>query len=141
MRYVEPTPEQIQGWDAWVSERPDNVRKIACQFDPWTLYRLKTTGQRVTIGAFDEEGGGKVSVRVNVSGEFNFVTFERSVFGIDPSDLEECDLPGPDEPLGSTDWPIEVVKDMRDRFPDGKMPDDVKKDLLARFPVRVYSRG
>ena len=141
MRYVQPTPEQAQGWESWVAERPDNVREVARRFDPWTLYRLKSSGHRVTVGAFDEEEDGRVTLRVNVSGEFNFVTFERSVFGIDPNDLEECDLPGPDEPLGSTDWPIEVVKEMRDRFPDGKMPDDVKKDLLARFPVRTYPRG
>ncbi len=140
MRYVEPTEEQLHGWKAWVAERPDNVKALATRFDPWTLYRLISSGHRVIVQGFDEGVDGTVSLRVMVSGEFNFVTFERSVFGISPDDLEECDLPGPDEPLGTTDWPFEVVREMRDRFPDGKMPDDVKKDLLARFPVRVYPR-
>ncbi len=141
MRYVQPTLEWVQGWEAWLADRPDNVREVACRFDPWTLYRLKTSGHRVIVQAFDEGVDGVVTLRVAVSGEFNFVTFERSVFGIRPDDLEECDLPASDEPLGTTDWPIEVVKEMRDRFPDGKMPDDVKKDLLVRFPVRTYLRG
>lgn len=116
MRYVEPTAEQLQGWKDWVADRPEEVRTVAERFDPWTLYRLKSSGHRVTVGAFDEEQDGKVTLRVNVTGEFNFVTFERSVFGVNPDDLEECDLPGPDETLGTMDWPIEVVKEMRDRF-------------------------
>ncbi len=140
MRYVEPTSEQLEGWKSWVAERPEKVRVVAERFDPWTLYRLKTSGHRVTVGGFDELQDGRGTVRVTVSGEFNFVSFERGVFGIDPNDLEECDLPGPDEPLGTTDWPIEVVKEMGDRFPDG-MPDEVKKDLLVQFPVRVYVDG
>jgi hypothetical protein len=40
-------------------------------------------------------------VRVNVSGNYNFVTFERQVFGVDANDLEECDLPGPNELTGA----------------------------------------
>lgn len=141
MRYVEPTSEQRLGWEAWVAELPDLVRTIALKFDPWTLYRMKSTDQRVTVAAFDVQENNKVTLRVNVSGEFNFVTLERSVFGIDPDNLEECDLPSMDESLGTTDWPIEVVKEMRDRFPDGKMPDEVKKDLLAKFPVRTYPKA
>ncbi len=141
MRYVEPTDDQRQGWDAWLAERPEAVRLVAARFDPWTLYRLKPFGQRVTVQAFDEGVDGIVTLRVAVSGEFNFVTYERSVFGINPDDLEECDLPSDDERLGTMDWPVEIVKEMRARFPDGKMPDDIKEGLLIRFPVRVYPRG
>lgn len=99
MRYAQPTEAQERQFAAWVAERPDVIRALisARRFDPWTLYRLKTTGQRVYIISFSEpeESGGKVTLRVVVSGKFNLVAFERGVFGIDPDDLEECDLPDP----------------------------------------------
>ncbi len=40
------------------------------------------------------------TVTVAVSGEFNAVTFERQVFGVNPDDLDECDLPAKDEVTG-----------------------------------------
>jgi hypothetical protein len=39
------------------------------------------------------------------------VPFERNVFGIDPNDIEECDLPGPNERLGDLGFTIEQYKD------------------------------
>jgi len=42
-----------------------------------------------------------VTVRVFVGGDLNFVMFEREVFGVDPSKLQECKPPGPDEVTGS----------------------------------------
>jgi hypothetical protein len=38
---------------------------------------------------------------VSVRGEFNLVSFERNVFGVKPEDLEECDLPSPDDSTGA----------------------------------------
>ena len=38
---------------------------------------------------------------MNVTGEFNFVTFDRNVFGIYPDDLEPCEIPTPDELTGT----------------------------------------
>jgi hypothetical protein len=100
-RYFEPTPEQEALWKAWVAERPGPARKIAKQFDPWTLYLLKSTGNRVTLHSLSEgDGDGKVAVTVNVLGKYNIVAFERQVFGIDPADLEPCELPSPGEPVG-----------------------------------------
>ncbi len=96
-RYHTPTAEQEQAWREWVETRPPVVRTIAERFDPWTLYRLNTTGQRVTLHSISEDG----TVTVNVLGDFNFVVNERAVFGINPDHLEECDLPAPDEVLGS----------------------------------------
>lgn len=105
------TEELRAEWAAWVAERPDNVRAVAEHFFPWKLYRMKSTGQRVTLLSFGEHDDGSVSVRVNVGGRFNFVAFERQVFGIDPNDLEECDLPATGELLGSAEVPIEVARD------------------------------
>ena len=33
--------------------------------------------------------------------QYNFVLFEKRVFGVDPSLLEPCDLPEPDELVGT----------------------------------------
>ena len=32
---------------------------------------------------------------------WNYLVFERRVFGVNPTDLEECDLPKDDEVLGA----------------------------------------
>lgn len=95
-RVKEPTAEEQANWDTWVASRPPHVRAIAERFDPWSLYRLKSTGHRVYLKAINENG----TVRVDVSGEYNIVAFSRSVFGIDPDDLEPCDPPAPGEIVG-----------------------------------------
>lgn len=81
----------------WLSDRPKVIRDMAASHPPDRLYRLKTTGHRVTILAYSENR----TVRVNVSGRYNFLSHERNVFGISIDDLEECDLPSDDEQLGS----------------------------------------
>jgi hypothetical protein len=101
---MDPTPEQQQGWDTWVRERPRAVRETLQQYDlkPWKLYRLKSSGHRVTLYSVDEpEGGAPPTLMVDVMGRFNLLAFDRRVFGVAPSDLEECDLPGDAEPLGA----------------------------------------
>lgn len=110
-RYHNPTPEELAAWNAWVESRPENVRDLARRLDPWTLYRLKSSGHRVTIYAIDEHNDEPVTLRVNVTGAFNLVAFERCVFGISPGDLEECELPAADEPLGSANLSVEQVKE------------------------------
>lgn len=85
------------GWAEWLAERPEGVRRLCERFQPDRLYLLKSSGHRVTIMSYSEDD----TMRVYVSGQFNFVTFEREVFGIKPEDLEECDLPPKGEPLGT----------------------------------------
>jgi len=92
-RYYNPTTDEEHAWREWVADLPVDVRVIAERFDPWTLYQLKTTGQRVVLYSFSEDG----TVTVNVLAEFNLIMLERQVFGINPDDLEECDLPDADE--------------------------------------------
>ena len=84
-------------WEEWVESRPPIVQKMARAYPPNRLYRLDPTGQRVTILAYGEDG----TVRVSVKGKYNFVLFNREVFGIDPANLEECELPKEDELLGT----------------------------------------
>lgn len=108
----EPTEQQVSEWDQWVAKKDDRVRVVAEKVFPWKLYRLKSSGHRVIVHSIDEPVEGPCTLKVIVSGEFNAVMFERTVFGVHVEDLEECDLPSPTETLGSLDVPIEVVKEM-----------------------------
>ena len=86
-----------ESWAAWVASRPPIIQELCALLPPDRLYLLKTSGHRVTLISYSENR----TVTVAVSGDFNAVTFEREVFGIKPEDLEECDLPDDDEPLGT----------------------------------------
>jgi len=93
-----------EAFDQWVASRPDKVQELIRKLPPDRLYLLKTSGHRVTIYSYNEDN----TLTVTVTGKYNMITFARNVFGIKPEDLEECDLPGPDEPLG------ELLKDPKD---------------------------
>lgn len=98
-RLFEPTNEEAAAWTAWVAVRPDNVRRVVERFEPWSLYRMKSTGHRVTIHSFDEHLDGRVTLKVDVTGQFNRILHDRRVFGIDPDDLEPCAWPA--DPVGA----------------------------------------
>jgi hypothetical protein len=109
----DPDESILREWSDWLADRPDSVKAAAEKFKPWKLYRLKGSGHRVTLVSFDEPADGSpVTLKVFVSGEFNAVAFERTVFGIQQDDLEECDLPGPGEVCGSMDLDIEDCREM-----------------------------
>lgn len=97
MRFCTPTKKQETGYRRWVRKLPEPARALAERFDPWTLYLLKSTGHRVMIQSFSDDG----TMTVIVSGKFNLVLHEREVFGISADDLEECDLPAAGEQLGA----------------------------------------
>lgn len=111
-RITDPTPEQEAGYAAWVAARPESVRVVAERFTPWDLYRMKSTGHRVTIASFGEQQDGRVTLTVSVRAEFNAIMFERNVFGIDPDDLEPCELPSPDEHVGAVLTQDEAIENM-----------------------------
>jgi len=103
--WFEPETEIVEGWKRWVSERPASVREVIekHEFAPWKLYRLIDADHRVTIYSFEEhEQPPFVTLKVSVSKDFNFVFFERLVFGVLPEMLVECDLPKPGELVGSS---------------------------------------
>ena len=96
MRWMEPAVEQIAAWQQWVAERPEHVRVIATRFDPWTLYRLTTTGQRCSLTGFhegvkncDETDVDPLRVTACIHAEHPVlgVMSARNVFGIDPDKL------------------------------------------------------
>ena len=112
-RIIEPSKEMLAAWNEWVAERPESVRIVAEKFDPWTLYKLKDSGHRVTLHSISEDG----TLTVNVSGDFNQLLFERKVFGIPPNDLDECDLPSENEKVGSLDLdlPTSILKETKEK--------------------------
>jgi hypothetical protein len=62
-RFTEPTQEQLTRWNEWVDSRPEVIQKLCARFDPWSLYKLKTTGHLVTLSSFNEDN----TVTVNVT--------------------------------------------------------------------------
>lgn len=121
-------------WDDWLAGRPPSVRDVAARWPPWRLYRLAGTGQRVTIHSYGERAdrSGVVTLTVAVTGEYNRIDFGRMVFGIDPADLTECDLPQSGELVGETvaasDLPkhlgevrLRVRPDLWERSADGEV--------------------
>jgi len=110
-KVIEWSKEQEKTWNEWVSSRPQIIQDMCKKFPPYNLYRLKNTGHKVTLYSYSEDG----TVTVNVSGEYNAVMFDRRVFGIKPYNLEECDLPGPDEAIGTVLAEEEEVNEFIDR--------------------------
>lgn len=97
----------MKAFDEWVSTRPPVIQDLARRFPPDRLYRLKDSGHRCTIYSYAEDG----TMKVNVTGQFNFLTFDRQVFGIKPDGIEECELPGEDEHLGTA---LQEEKDIKE---------------------------
>ena len=81
----------------WIVERPQ-IKDIFESHPPNLLYKMLDTGHRVTIETYNDNQ----TVTVAITGEFNLVAFERDVFGVLPSNLEECAEPEEDEEVGVT---------------------------------------
>jgi hypothetical protein len=96
-RIIEWTKKQQRQWDKWVSSRPPIIQDLCKRLPPYNLYLLKTSDHKVTIYSYSENG----TLTVNVTGKYNAMIFDRQVFGIKPDDLEECDMPRMDEPVGT----------------------------------------
>ena len=105
-----------EAWSEWIDSRPKIIQDICKKLPPNRLYRMKSTGQRVYIYSYSEDG----TVTVDITGQYNFITFDRQVFGIDPDNLEECDLPDDNEPLGTM---LTEEDDVRD-FVDSTLKED-----------------
>ena len=81
--------EQEKLWEAWVAERPPVIKAMAERLLPNRVYKLTTTEQICIPTAFHEDN----TVKVAVLRALNNRIFSVSVFGINPDDLVECDLP------------------------------------------------
>lgn len=129
MAIVKPIKD-LTAFRAWVESRPGPVQKMIASHPPDRLYQMKSTGQRCTLYSYAENG----TVTVEITGEFNFVAFSRSVFGIDLNDLVECNLPPKDEVVGDVAEEAGLTQDdiMREMssLPANLSPDDRRKHLL-----------
>lgn len=86
----EMSEEQKKIWTDWITERPQIIQDLAKRFEPNRLYRHKKTNRFVILSSFNEDG----TLIVKVLRAFNnTIFFPRSVFGINPDDLEETELP------------------------------------------------
>lgn len=96
-RVIEVSLADEAAYRIWLAERPPVVRAVAERFDPWSLYRHSITGQRVMVIGFLDDG----RVTVFVSADFNQMVpgFPREFFvpGVDPDDLEPCEVPAADQ--------------------------------------------
>lgn len=84
-------------WNEWIKERPTIVWEMCKSHPPNKLYYYARTEHIVTIHGYSEDG----TMIVNITGEYNLVTFDRQVFGIKPEELVECDFPEPGAELGT----------------------------------------
>ncbi len=82
-----------KAWYDWVKTRPPEIQELCRKLPPDRLYKMESTGNFVTIESYSESG----NVSVGVFKKYNpFIFFDRQVFGVDPDDLHECDLPNID---------------------------------------------
>lgn len=94
-KWIKWVSKQVEMWDEWMKERPPVIQEMIFKFNlrPDNLYKIKSTGQVVMLHSLSEDS----TVTVNILADYNtskfMMGFDRQVFGIDPADLEECDLP------------------------------------------------
>lgn len=117
-KFMEMTPEQEQLWKEWVQSKPPHIQEIIHRLPADRLYKLKTSKHLVTIRSYDEGENGEISLTVTVSAKYNLVAFERNVFGVKPENLEECDLPDDNHPVGDVSQmtgisPDEIIENFK----------------------------
>ncbi len=79
--------------DAWLAERPQ-IKSLVDKYPPNLLYRMKDTGQIVTIYSYSEDN----TVRVTIEPGYRMQIVPYGVFGVDPQVLEEYE-PEKGEPI------------------------------------------
>lgn len=89
------TTEQKQEWEKWLSERPENVRKVAERIVPWKKYRdiriLDDIGNRYSPRSYEQKEDDTVTIICEKSNEEMPFLGGYCVFGMNPDDLVEAD--------------------------------------------------
>jgi hypothetical protein len=130
---IKLSPEQRASYEAWIAARPPEIQAMIRSHPPIKLYRLATTGQRVTIDSYAEDG----TVAVILSGRYNVVVMDRRVFNIPLSELTECELPVPDESTGTALFdPVQV-----ERFIEASRPYVLSIAQKARLIQKMHTRS
>jgi hypothetical protein len=91
MPYEVEMPEGAkEKFEAGLKMAPAAIKKVAKKYLPWFLYRYEKANQYVLISEYSNNGTVLVSVLEKYNPE---IGVERDVFGVNPSDLEACELP------------------------------------------------
>lgn len=96
-KFIEFNEQQRANVNEWLATRPPVIQELVAKLPPDRLYRVKSTGQRGTIDSYSENG----TVTLVIDGTYCYVMFGQRVFGLSADMIEECDLPGPDDPVGN----------------------------------------
>jgi len=95
-KWIEYDAEDQAGYQEWLKQAPPDVRARIEELGlhPDVLFRMKSTDQRVFVSGFAADG----KVTVVILHRYNTHLKDRppldfKVFGVDPHDLVECDLP------------------------------------------------
>ena len=56
MNIEEWTGGQRREWNDWIDSKPRVIQDLCRKYPPDKLYRLKTTGQKVTLASYSEDG-------------------------------------------------------------------------------------
>jgi hypothetical protein len=85
-KIIEWTEAERDFWISWVNSRPPVIQDLCYQLPPDNLYRRKSSGDKVTIYSYEEDG----TVTVSVQRKYNpgCCLFDRRVFGVSPEDLK-----------------------------------------------------
>lgn len=89
--FITYSSDQQTIWDNWVASRPADVQAMCASHPANRIYKLKTTGQIVTLMSYFEDG--TVSVYVDPICNRGRMFVGHGVFGITLSDLEETEVP------------------------------------------------
>jgi mRNA-degrading endonuclease RelE of RelBE toxin-antitoxin system len=78
----------------WIQSLPEDARKMIMNHNlrPDTLYKMKSTGKRVIVGAVDSHN---LTVTVAVTHRFNRIAKTDpgyEIAGVEPDDLVECSV-------------------------------------------------
>lgn len=91
---MELTKKQKKEWEQWLSERPENVRKVAEKIVPWKKYYLKgqeDLGNTYSVICYDEAEDGSVTLTCEKENEIVPFLGGYNVFGMDPESLIEVE--------------------------------------------------
>lgn len=84
------TEELAREWVTWVNTKSGVVRNNATNYPGFKLYKFKGfDAPLIVITAYNDTG----HVTVLVSARYNLVPYEHVIHGVDPTTLEEADLP------------------------------------------------
>jgi hypothetical protein len=87
-RWMNPTRKDVLDISAKFKDRPRHVRAIAKKIDFFSLYWLRPVDSHVICGVEDDG-----SITVSATREYNDLVYDVLIFGVDPEDLQPCELP------------------------------------------------